>query len=130
MLSCFNLPVSPPPPPLSTYFSWSLQLSSDLAAPPPLPYCCWGWGGEKKKKNQVTDHLSPASLHNVANSSPLPPYLPLSKCHSITMAKSTPTHTHTHTHTVHLVPPPILRSHPSCALSPVLIGKSVEPCQP
>lgn len=53
--------------------------------------------GVGRKKKQVTDRLTPASLNNVTNSSPLPPYLPLSKRHSITMAKSTQTHTRAHT---------------------------------
>lgn len=106
-----------------------------LRCPPPLcsnlsPFHTAA-GKKKKKTRSRIALLQPASVWSQppspllfsAPSTPSPTSTSHSKSHSITVAKSTPP-------PISFLPSPLLHSHPSCALSPVLIGKSVEPCQP
>lgn len=98
--------------------------------PQPLLYCCWG--RKKKKKRSRIALLQPASVWSQPSSplsTPSPTSPSHSKPHSITVAKSCLIHPPSPCF-ISSLPSPLLHSHPSRALSPVLIGKSVEPCQP
>lgn len=56
----------------SPFYILFLVFAAQLRPPPPLPFVLLLLGVGREKKNQVTDRLTPASLHNVTNSSPFP----------------------------------------------------------
>lgn len=85
--------------------------------------------GRKKTRSRI-DLLSSASVWSQPPSTPSPTSPSHSKPHSITVAKSASSILPLLISLLPSRPSPLLHSHPSRALSPVLIGKSVEPCQP
>lgn len=83
-----------------------------------LPYSCWGRGGGTRSRITL---LQPASImsqtpllsrHTKPSQNVIPSLWPNQHGHSSVCFSS-----------------PVIHSHPSCALIPVLIGKSVEQCQ-